>query len=732
MPDSIWYDGCSCNEGWPREPLRYQVEVASLHDGLPARCAEMNTELTTESEALFAQAQQPATEAPAHTAKSISDNSRRRHIEWAVPLALAVLMLTQLWTSVVQLSITSDEIDHLHAGYRYLQCNDFGWNPEHPPLVKMVAALPLLFMHVSDPIPNACGLRDDKAADFIAGHAFVFANRETVLTAARFSVSLFAVLLLLSVWFFARKLFGLPVAIVCGILVAFDPTFLAHGALVTTDVAASLGILLAVYALYCYVVEPNRTRLLALGLATGFALCTKHSTILLAVILPALLLFDMVFFAGRWGGRRLLKFSATLLAVAAIALTVLWASYGFRYAARPAGAAIWHSTRLSTSHGMFATRIIPAVDSWHLIPESYLAGLQDVLVESELGRPSFLLGKLYRNGNWFYFPVAATIKFTVPILLLVLISAWSVSFWKSRLRELLFLSLPVVVFLAFSMSSKLSVGIRHLLPVLPFLVLFAGAGVWNVASSRRWAMVILITLLIFHVGSSLHAYPNYLSYSNEFWGGPSETYRHLANSDVDWGQGQKMALAYINKTHPSNCFFLRTYNNKNSDYGIPCGGISELQWDPLQTPFVGTMIVSSSMVDGIGVRGASVQTYHVFRDLTPVAKLAGSALLVYQGTIDVSPIVAAQLLVRAREVGEQDPQQGLELAMKAAALDPLSGDAHAVICGSYHALGELAKAEQECNIGLALVRKDPQYSAEQVDRLKYFISEKGLRIYSNQ
>src|SRR5581483_4067783 len=75
----------------------------------------------------------------------------RRYIAPLTLAALIVIMITQLWTSVVQLSITSDEIDHLHAAYRYWQCNDFGWNPEHPPLVKIIAALPLLAMHINDP-----------------------------------------------------------------------------------------------------------------------------------------------------------------------------------------------------------------------------------------------------------------------------------------------------------------------------------------------------------------------------------------------------------------------------------------------------------------------------------------------------------------------------------------------------------------------------------------------------
>jgi hypothetical protein len=462
------------------------------------------------------------------------------------------------------------------------------------------------------------------------------------------------------------------------------------------------------------------------GLAVGIALCLKYSTTLLAVILPVLLLGDAIL-SGRSGlGRKLLRNAGVLLAVGVIAFVVVWACYGFHYAARPGGAPTWISARLTLAHGPVATKVIPQLEEWHILPQAYLVGLQDVLVESELGRPSFLLGTLYRKGTWFYFPIAATIKFTLPLLILVLLSAFSIGFWRTRLCTLMFLAVPVLLFLSFSMTSKLSIGVRHLLPVLPLLTIFGAASAWNHAQNRRWAMIALITLLAFHAGSSLRAYPNYLSYGNELWGGPGETYRYLANSDVDWGQAQKMARDYVLKTHPANCFFLRTYNNKNSDYNIPCAGISELQWDQLDTPYTGTMIVSSSMVDGIGVRGASVQTYRTFSRLTPEAKLGGSALLVYEGTFDVGPLVAAQLLLEARELGQQDPQSALELAQKASSLDPQSGDAHVVICGAYHALGDPARAQQECDTGLALVRQDPQYGPEHVKFLQDFILRNGL------
>jgi 4-amino-4-deoxy-L-arabinose transferase-like glycosyltransferase len=688
------------------------------------------TTLSSEAEASCPDVQTHVAAEPT-CAPSTPTQAWRNYREWVVLAALAVVMIAQLWSSIRQLSITSDEVDHLHAAFRYLQCNDFGWNPEHPPLVKIVAALPLAAMSINDPIPHACGLANSKEIDFLAGHDFVFANPERMLTAARRAVSLFSILLLLTVWFFARKMFGLPAAMIAGVLVAFDPNFLANGALVTTDVAAALGFLLAVYELYCYATEPNSARLLALGLATGLALCVKHSMVLLAIVLPVLLFSDALL-CGREGlRRRLLHRAGALLAVAAIAFVVLWTCYGFRYAARPGGAAIWSAPQLPRAHGAVATRLIPQLQSWHVMPQAYLGGLQDVLVQSEVGDPSFLLGRLYLRGNWFYFPVAAVIKYTLPVLLMLLVSVLSWRFWRHKSRELLFLILPALIYLAFSMNSKLNIGSRHLLSVLPLLTIFAAAGAWSLAGSRKWTMAVLVALLVFHAASSLHAYPNYLSYSNELWGGPGETYRFIANSDVDWGQAQKMARDYIARTHPPNCFFLRTYNNLNSDYGIPCRGISEIQWDQLETPFTGTMIVSSTIVDGVGLGRMSVPTRRVFKDLKPVAKIGGSALLVYKGTFDLSPIVAFQLLVHARTVGEQDPQLALELGQQAAQIDPTSGDAHVEMCASYRDLGQQEKAQQECDLGLALVRKDPQYGPDQIQYLENFITRNGLKIHDS-
>ena len=651
----------------------------------------------------------------------------RRCLEGAILATLAIVMIAQLWTSVVQLSVTSDEADHLHAAYRYWQCKDFGWNPEHPPLVKFVAGLPLQFMHVEDPFPQACGAENTKIDDFMVGRQFIFSNPESMLTRARLAVSFFSILLLVSVWFFARKMFDLPVAIIAGVLVAFEPNILAHGALVTTDIAATVGFLLSLYALYCYVEKPSATRILSLGLALGLALSVKHSAILLAVIVPALVLAD-VFLAGRpYVARQLLKYAGSLIVAALVAFAVLWGCYGFRYVARPNGARVWTPLRAELSHGTLANKVIPELKRARIAPEAYLVGLHDVLINSELGRSTFLLGKHYETGRWFYFPISAAIKFTLPLILMLLASALALRFWRTKRRQLLYLGLPILIYLIFGMTSKLNSGIRYFLPILPLLIIFASAGSWGLVCDRRRAMLALGALLVLHSASSLHAHPNYLSYANEAWGGPAEVYKYLPDSDVDWGQAQKMARAYIDKTHPENCFFLRTFINKNSDYGIRCGGVSDIQEDELQTPYTGTIIVGSSLMNGIG-RYGDLGTRRTFAGLKPTAKLGGSALLVYEGTFDLSPIVAAQLLVRAR--GEQSPQAALALAQRASTLDPLSGYAHAVMCRGYVKMGLIGKAEEECNVALSLIRQDPRYGPEQVKYVEEFMSGKGLRIYS--
>jgi hypothetical protein len=458
---------------------------------------------------------------------------------------------------------------------------------------------------------------------------------------------------------------------------------------------------------------------------TGLALCLKHSTILLAAILPAILLVDAFLAERAVRLSTLWRNLGALLAVMIMALVVLWGMYGFRYASRPNDAKPWTAAGLNSAHGAVATRIIPAMERRHLLPQAYLIGLQDVLVESDVGKRMFILGRIYPTGRWFYFPTAATIKFTLSTLLLVLVSACAAGFWRRHKREAVFLLTPTAILFASAMMYTINLGIRHILPVLPFLAIYASAGTWSVVHDRKWPKIGLLALLFFHAASSLHAFPNYLSYSNEAWGGPANTYKYLSDSNVDMGQALKMAHEYVEQAGPSDCWMLQPYNLMTSDYDIPCRDVNaEI---PPQY-FTGRLIVSSILVDRImGFYGP--KTADVFKGMQPKAQLGGSALFVYEGSFDLTPMVSAERLKLARGRGPREPMFAIDTGRQVLLFDPQNHLAHAVMCYAYATLGDRSAAEQHCNLALELIPQDPYGLESDSETVKAFMLEHGLQVH---
>ena len=158
---------------------------------------------------------------------------------WVTITSVILLLLVlegQLLYSVRRESLTWDEGDHIFAGYMSLKHHDFGLNPEHPPLVKMVAALPLQNMSLREPqLQN----RYFKNEAYLSGGDFIFQNDfETIIFRARMAASIFALMVALLAFLTAREMFGTGAGFLALLLIVFEPNFLAHGALVTTDTAA--------------------------------------------------------------------------------------------------------------------------------------------------------------------------------------------------------------------------------------------------------------------------------------------------------------------------------------------------------------------------------------------------------------------------------------------------------------------------------------------------------------
>lgn len=636
----------------------------------------------------------------------LQQDPRPRSAFFAAALLLLVLA-AELVFSVHQNSQTFDESAHIYAGYSYWKTHDFGINPEHPPLAKLVAALPLLPLKVAVNLPPPTYFRGASAR---GGRQFLYShNADSLLFRSRMSISVFTFALALLVFFAAREMFDAATALIALAVLVFEPNILAHGALVTTDMAETAMMFGTVYTFYRYLKQPSFTRLLVCSLFAGLALSVKHSGLLIFPILLVLVAVYLVL-ASRAQSETPRTFErqgafalGSLVFIAAVSVIVLWSCYGFRYAARPGNAQITPPTAafLKTLDRPAEARFIGFSERHHLLPEAYLYGLTDILVLTNQGRYTYLFGKDYPEGQWFYFPSTIVIKSTIAFLLLLALALATRYLWqRNRLFESLFLLIPAAVYLGFAMRSKLDLGLRHILPIYPFLIVLMAAGAWAlIRRSRNWVIAIA-ALLLFHAASSLRAYPDYLAYSNEFWGGPSKTYQVSGDANVGWSSGLHTLQHYISDRHITQCWFAYYGTADLSYFHLPCKPLptyfSILLGNPqsgVPETIQGPVFVASENIPA-GFWGPSeLNPYAEFRRSDTV--LAGE-ILVFNGTFNVRTISGLSHYVLANKaLRAGQPDRALPEAQQAAALAPDLLVVHEMLAALYAGLHKPEDAERE-------------------------------------
>jgi len=636
------------------------------------------------------------------------DAPRRMRLVMGVTLLL-VVMAAELALSARQQSQIFDEACHIFAGYRSWKNFDFGINPEHPPLVKLVAAIPLLRLPLRVP-----AVPDDyfKSVEYGTGRDFLYGNdANSLLLRARLAAAVFTICLGLTVFILANSMWGARPAFLALTLLVFEPNILAHGALVTTDIGAALGLLLGVGSFYFYLKKPTALRLAGAGLAAGLCLGVKHSGILLFPILFFVALAELQPFRDSVVRRftpglakKALRQASSLAAIAAISLVLLWSLYGFRYAARPAGLSLNPSlSEFAQRVGPSGSAIVLKIAHWHLLPESYLYGAVDFYSEGQ--HPTIIFGKYYPTAQWFYFPAIFIVKSTVAFLLFCCLTPICTSFWgKQFRREVLLLLIPPAIYLAVAMFSGVNYGVRHLLPVYPFLIVLVAFGAWNLGQRHRALASLVAVLVAFHVASSVRAFPNYIPYANELWGGPANTHRILADSNVDWGQGLKAMKQYVDQRQIKDCWFsyFGSLVVDVSYYGIPCKPLPTSYDYLMQLPMQvvppqidGPVFISATEVAGPYWKADWVNPYHPFQQTPPSALIADS-ILMFDGKVDVSQVSALTHESLALQLlHTQKFDQALAEAETAVEISPNRPTAHATRSMILSAMGRRAEASGE-------------------------------------
>ena len=555
------------------------------------------------------------TSPPSHTHPHLS--------RWAF-IALLLLSYGLLVSSSLQKSATVDEQSHLFRGTAYLKANatHFLWG--HPLLASSFNALPLLTE------PDLQLPQDDPAWHseqwWTAADAFLWLRNASplrLLFLGRLPTMWLTLLVGAMLYRWGRELGGRKMALLAAALWLLDPNVLAHGQLITSDVALTLCFVLTLYGTWRYAQSGSfGAPLLLAGFGLGMAGATKFNA---AALLPifGLLLAGVAVRQRRW---QPLAFG---LGAGVIALGVIAAVYRFNLAPLWADLA-WQFDYFARPHG------------------------------------AYLLGEYHVGGRWLYFPVAFAVKTSLPVLALLLAATSrslkdltqgrkgagsagdflgqtsSASFASLRLcvkkriqsqfvrPSTPFLWLPILIYTLISLSTPLNIGYRHLLPLLPFLYL------WLAQQGAGWLHGRLIppfiALLLF---INLLAWPNYLPYFNRLVG--QNGWHILSDSNLDWGQDLP-ALAEWQAQNPSQPLFLSYFGmSRPSAYKVrftplPTWSPAPEQGDPARQPFYppdpapGVYAISVTNLQGV-VLGTNPATYAYFRPLEPLARLGGSIFL---------------------------------------------------------------------------------------------------------
>lgn len=490
---------------------------------------------------------------------------------------------------------TFDEGVHLASGYTYLATGKPHLNIlVHPPLGKLPAALPLLYWRPKLFLDEPAWIR---GWAFHYADLFLFHNSVapgTMLGAARAAALLFwSALLAAFLLPWATRLGGPAAAAGTAFALAFQPVLTSNFSLVGTDAAPTV-----FYCLTFFLLSRERRTpglWLAAGLAMGLGLASKFSMILLPPLAVGLLAAER------------------------------------RFQPRRSEAFPWRGLLLACTGALFP---LIAAYGWRL--PLFWEGVRTTLADAALGRMAYLNGRLSESGFWTYYPAALLFKTPLALLLLGL---WAGGVWlRSLSRERFWVLAPLGAYLLAALLSKVQVGVRHLLPALPLLALLCGWALaeWTKKPSAR--LLLAWALCAWTVVCVLRVQPHALAYFNELAGGPSNGWRRLGDSNLDWGQDLPGLAQELRRLGDPPVYLSYFGTADPAAYGIrytptAMTGIVERAGNAENPAASGRVLLAVSATNRQGIYLEDPATFSWLDERTPI-RVIGYSLFLYELTYD--------------------------------------------------------------------------------------------------
>ena len=422
---------------------------------------------------------------------------------------------------------------------------------------------------------------------------------------------------------------------------ALDPNILAHTRLATTDLGLTVFALLAGYTLWLFLSFPSWGRALIAGVSFGLLMNTKFTA---GLFVPLFALVIAIGFVQKWVQNRRSRVAGStwltafpwrslvmLLTVFPLAaLLTLWGTNGFDVTTLPAD-----------------LPLLAGLSGKTLPLAHYLEQFLDIGGRLRVGTPSFLLGQYSDSGWWYYFPVSFLLKTPMPTLILL---AWGfVAFFICLIRyrrqgscltalDSTALLFPALGFFIIALTTDINLGYRHILPVLPFLVIFATAAVAAGTRTRlpRSRMITALVLSIWLAVITLLIYPDFLAYFNVLAGGPKSGWHSLVDSNLDWGQDLDDLPEWMAENSVDELWLSYFGEARPEYYGIAYQGLDSFPprlMNPQARPFApsnpapGIYAISATNLQG--VHFTNHDQFAWFREQEPLDKL-GHSIFLYQ------------------------------------------------------------------------------------------------------
>ena len=597
----------------------------------------------------------------------------------AIAALLLVGMFTLSFFTMKNDSAIIDEVAHIPAGYSYLKYGDYRLNPEHPPLLKDLTALPLLALKLRFPesIPS---WNKDANGQWEVGWNFIYHignDADAILFYARLPILLLGILLGFGIYKFCLRRYGPPTALLALALYAFSPNIIAHNHFVTTDLGIAAFIFFALWGFIYWLQNPQSKKALAIATVLFFlAQVAKFSAVMLIPFFVGLVGIKLITGSNKDNWKRnVWHYGLGLATIFGVGFILIWLFY------------VPHTINMPTAlqdklineslptgynglYGKYLTQINNIAVFKPIV--QYLLGVLMVINRVQSGNITYLLGEVTNQSFFWYFPISFVLKTPVPMLIMIVAAVLSAligyfrktpkAVWSNfkTYAQKHFSELTAILFIGFysylSITGNLNLGIRHLFPMMPFVFILVSKKTIDIyhkltnKKHRAFFSYSLLVLMAWYFIGAILQYPKYVPYINDLFGGSSQGSKYLSDSNIDWGQDAKRLVNYVNNNpeidkiavdyfggaDPRYYFCQRRYKDGKlveDASGYDCSASKYIKWQvdygKPQTKYIAvseTYLVSDLFY---AETRAKPFNYQWLRDKTPVKQI-GDSIYIYE------------------------------------------------------------------------------------------------------